>query len=152
MKRLVVYLATLTMLAFAVPGDTVGKDGKGTRELMRQKLKYAQQVLEGIAVKDFDMIEKNGDKLVLVCKESEWKVLQTPQYDAFSNEFRRNVEGLIDAAKDKNIDGAALAYVELTLTCVKCHKHVRETRMGFRDKSRPNPGKDIDFAQVRRGR
>ncbi len=33
-------------------------------------------------------------------------------------------------AKEKNIDGAALAYVEMTLVCVKCHEHVREQKVG----------------------
>jgi hypothetical protein len=42
--------------------------------------------------------------------------------------FRRTADTLSKYAKDKNIDGAALTYVELTLSCVKCHKHVRETR------------------------
>ena len=32
-------------------------------------------------------------------------------------------------AKAKNLDGAALDYMDLTMTCVKCHKYVRETRM-----------------------
>ena len=31
---------------------------------------------------------------------------------------------------DKNLDGAALSYVDMTLMCVKCHQHVRETKMG----------------------
>ena len=35
---------------------------------------------------------------------------------------------LIKNAEDRNLDAAALSYVDLTLTCVKCHKHVREVR------------------------
>ena len=46
-----------------------------------------------------------------------------------SNEFRRAVENLQEKAAQKNLDGAALGYVELTLTCVKCHKYVREAGM-----------------------
>ena len=30
-------------------------------------------------------------------------------------------------AKAKNIDGATLAYVQLTVNCVNCHKYVRES-------------------------
>jgi hypothetical protein len=29
-------------------------------------------------------------------------------------------------AKDKNIDGATLAYLRLTMNCVNCHKYVRQ--------------------------
>ena len=28
----------------------------------------------------------------------------------------------------ENLDACALSYVDMTLTCVKCHKYVRETR------------------------
>jgi hypothetical protein len=38
------------------------------------------------------------------------------------------VDDLIEKAREKNLDGAALSYVEMTLSCVKCHKHVREVR------------------------
>ena len=30
--------------------------------------------------------------------------------------------------KKRNLDAAALNYVDMTLLCVKCHKHVREVR------------------------
>jgi cytochrome c556 len=97
--------------------------------LMHRKLNNAQKVLEGIAMKDFDKINAGGEELIAISKDAEWKVLKTPQYEMSSNEFRRNAEALVQNAKDKNLDAAALSYVEMTLTCVKCHKHVREVRM-----------------------
>ena len=36
---------------------------------------------------------------------------------------------LVENARKKNLDAAALNYVDMTLTCVKCHNHVREIRM-----------------------
>jgi hypothetical protein len=98
-------------------------------KLMQRKLNHSQKVLEGIAVADFKLIEKHAEELLQVSKEAGWKVLNTPAYQVHSNDFRRQAEALIKNAKDKNLDGAALTYVDLTLTCVKCHKHVRETRM-----------------------
>jgi hypothetical protein len=41
----------------------------------------------------------------------------------------RSDKALIKNAEDKNLDAAALSYVDLTLTCVKCHKHLREKGM-----------------------
>src|SRR5262249_49907270 len=96
---------------------------------MRRKLQRAQKVLEGVALKDFEMIAQNAEELVAICKEAQWKVLKPPRYEIYSGDFRRNAEALIANAKDKNLDAAALSYVDLTLTCVKCHKHVREVRM-----------------------
>ncbi len=31
-------------------------------------------------------------------------------------------------AKDKNLDGVTLAYMDLTMSCVRCHQYVRDTR------------------------
>jgi hypothetical protein len=127
---------SLTALALAVilPG-LVGhaEQPKGAKELMQKKLTNSQKVLEGIALNDFDKIGTHAGELIEVSKAAEWKIHKTPQYELYSNEFRRNAETMVKEAKAKNIDGVTLAYVDLTLTCVKCHKHVREVRMGRRD-------------------
>ncbi len=109
-------------------GDDPDKPTKVT-ELMHEKLKYAQNVLEGIALNDFDKIADNADELMNVSKQAEWVVVKTPQYEMFSNQFRRSVESMAKNAKAKNLDGATLDYMDLTMTCVKCHKYVREERM-----------------------
>ena len=41
--------------------------------------------------------------------------------------WRRCVEEFEEARREIGVLGA-LAYVTMTLTCVKCHKHVREKR------------------------
>jgi hypothetical protein len=100
---------------------------------MKRKLQYSQKMLEGIALNDFDMINDNAAGLITISKQAEWMVLKTPAYELNSNEFRRAVSNVVDKAREKNIDGVALAYVEVTLSCVRCHKHVREVRMGLLD-------------------
>jgi hypothetical protein len=56
-------------------------------------------------------------------------VLQTPEYLQQSQDFRRTADAVTEAAKKKNLDGTALAYVELTMKCINCHKYVRGVRM-----------------------
>jgi hypothetical protein len=129
MRYRVALVALLGFLAALSAHD----DSKELRDLMQRKLKASQRVLEGIALNNFEQIAKNGEELILISKDAEWKVLKTPMYELHSNEFRRNAEGLVRAAKDRNLDGAALAYVDLTLNCVKCHRYVREVRMTRRD-------------------
>jgi len=108
-------------------GSEPKKDDR-LHDLMQRKLAVSQKVLEGIALNDFKTISKQADELIDISKQAEWRVLKTPQYELHSNDFRRIAENLGKSARD-NIDGAALNYVELTLTCVKCHTYVRETRM-----------------------
>jgi len=128
----VVLLLTVGFPALSGYGDEK-KSGdeppKKVRDLMRKKLENSQKVLEGIAVNDFKLIAKHADELIDLSKQVEWRVLKTPQYEIHSNQFRRSAETLIKDAKDKNLDAAALTYMEMTLTCVRCHKYVREERM-----------------------
>jgi hypothetical protein len=131
-------IVTIFLLFMGMPGpsgrgdDSDKQDAKGPKrvsELMRKKLENSQKVLEGLATVDYKALSKHADELIDLSKQVEWRVLKTPQYEIHSNEFRRNCENLVKASKDKNVDAAALAYVELTLTCVRCHKYVREERM-----------------------
>ena len=136
LRRSLVILLVLAGFCTAVGrGEDVDKPSK-TAELMRKKLKHAQGVLEGIALNDFDKIADNADQLIIVSHQAEWVVVKTPQYELFSNQFRKSAEGLVKNAKAKNLDGAALDYVDMTMTCVKCHKYVRETRGVRRDDDR----------------
>lgn len=130
MKRTLLVVAGVAFLAgvSVVPG--LGDEAKNkVGALMKRKLEQAQKVLEGVALNDPEKIAKHAEELMLISKQAEWMVLKTPQYELYSNEFRRAAETLIKNAKDKNLDAAALSYVDMTLTCVKCHKHVREVRM-----------------------
>ncbi|OAI55178.1 hypothetical protein AYO44_00245 [Planctomycetaceae bacterium SCGC AG-212-F19] len=126
-----VAVAVLLVAALTICGHAAVQDA--VKALMAKKLENAHKVMDGIALGDFDKIGKHADELIRVSKAVEFRVLKTPQYEVYSNDFRRNAETLGQMATAKNLDGAALAYVELTLSCVKCHKHVREVRMARAD-------------------
>jgi hypothetical protein len=133
MKRKALVLGVVIILAsvpmIGIVGKEPSKKEADVKELMQQKLKHSQKVLEAIAIGNFDGIAKHAEELINLSKEAEWKVIKTPRFETYSNDFQRNAEALVKGAKDKNIDAAALAYVDLTLNCVKCHKYVREVRM-----------------------
>lgn len=97
-----------------------------TAAFMRAKLNHSQNVLEGLAVEDYDLIAKGAQQLALASQASDWQVLQTEDYIRQSSEFRRACDSLGAAAKAKNLDGAALAWMEVTLKCVQCHRYVRD--------------------------
>jgi hypothetical protein len=131
-----IFVALLLTLGVGLSGSggqrkseilAIQEPGK-VKDLMRAKLSHSQKVLEGIATSDFDLIARHADDLIQVSKSLEWHVLKTPRYELHSNEFRGSAETLVQQAKDKNLDGATLTYVDMTLNCVKCHKYVRSTR------------------------
>jgi hypothetical protein len=101
---------------------------------MQRKLEQSQKVLESIALNKLDRVAVHADELAALSRQAQWKVLETPEYQIYSKDFQRAAEQLARNARAKNLDAAALTYVELTLTCVKCHKHVREVRMARLDR------------------
>lgn len=105
------------------------QDQKRTRsEFMRQKLEFSKNLLEGLAIENYEIIEKNAKSLKVLSEAAEWEVPTIPNatdYVAFTTEFQRIADDLAKQAKNKNIDGATLAYVKLTVNCVQCHKFVR---------------------------
>lgn len=132
MVRVRYSLVVLAVLAGIPLMSGHAQDAK-IRELMHKKLTNSQKILEGIALQDFDLIKTGADELTLISKAAEWRVIKSPQYELHSNDFRRSSETLSKMAEGRNIDGAALAYVDMTLSCVKCHKYVREVRMARKD-------------------
>jgi nitrate/TMAO reductase-like tetraheme cytochrome c subunit len=96
-----------------------------TKDAMKRKLVHSQKVLEGVATEKYDEIEKNAAALIRLSQTEAWRAMQTDEYRVFSEEFRRNAMSLQRAAQKKNIDAASLAYVQMTINCVNCHKYVR---------------------------
>lgn len=109
-----------------IAGSKGKVDDEQVRQFMRLKLDHSQKVLEGVVMKDFGLIAKNAQAMALLTEDENWMLLETPEYRAYSDEFKRIANRLTKAAQEKNLDEAALDYVQLTLNCVDCHKHVRE--------------------------
>ena len=110
------------------------------KEAMRQKLVYSQEVMAGITLADYERIAKNAKKLVELSNKTNWYSRQVPEYELFLNEFRRNAQDLVSAGEQKNVDAATLAYVQMTFSCVSCHKFLRmSSGIGTTLDFRPNP-------------
>ncbi|MGQ0636801.1 MAG: hypothetical protein ACT4QC_19500 [Planctomycetaceae bacterium] len=95
------------------------------KAFMRKKLAASQNVLEGLAVEDFDLILQGTKQLKATGAAAEFMAHNDALYAEYAGDFRRVVERMERLAKESKLDGAALAYVDLTLNCVECHKYVR---------------------------
>jgi cytochrome c556 len=102
-------------------------------KFMRAKLQHSQKLIESLAVEDYEAMAKSSQEMSLLTLAEQWQVLQTADYLHESMAFRRSADALNAAAKKKNLDGAALAYVEMTMQCVKCHKMIRHAKMAGLD-------------------
>jgi len=95
------------------------------RAFMRKKLAASQSILEGLAVEDFDLIAEGAKQLKATAGAAEFMAFNDPEYVEHADDFRRIINKLAVAAKEKRLDGATLAFLDITMSCVECHKHVR---------------------------
>ena len=101
------------------------KPDAGAR-LMRAKLASATLILEGMTVEDFDAIEKGALRLQAISALDQWRVSDDEEYVQHSKEFRRIVGTIKTQAQKRNLNGVSLGYVEMTMSCVRCHAFLRE--------------------------
>ena len=119
----VVLAATLT-LSLVVSQDASHPDDYW----MKKKLEYSQAVLQGITMEDFDQVRKAATSMRRLSDiESFARRSDTKAYRAQLAVFERANDQLIAQAQAKDIDQATEAFTQLTVSCVKCHKHLRAT-------------------------
>ena len=128
MKKHLAVVTLLTVVALVLGGQACSQESDNVGAFMRAKLEHSQNVLEGLTTEDFGMISKSASQMEILSQEASWQVLQTPEYRQQSLEFRRAVKALKEQADKESIEGAALAYVDVTMKCVRCHQYVRSVR------------------------
>jgi urease gamma subunit len=121
---------TLTYGQGTPKADPPKKEEAKKLTVMERKLLHSQRILEGLAMNNFEKVAKAADELLECVKDATWRINDTEEYLTFSKIFQRDIEDIKKAVEKKNIDAASLAYGDMTRTCVKCHKYLRETRIG----------------------
>ena len=117
-------IATITLLGVDVAtGQTVGGE-----TIMRQKLTYAQAILEGVTSEDYKKITDSTVPLLALTHRAEWNAIDRYDYLAFSTGFRQSINDLADAARRQSADGVAYSYMQMTMACVSCHRSLRDLR------------------------
>lgn len=116
-------LLLLVALTFSTTGEAQPPE---MDELMQRKLESAQGLLEAVVMADHDAVERFATELIRISETSMWSPWLEPDYGHYAVDFREAAGVVIDNAQDRNVDGVALGYMQLTLNCVQCHKHVRE--------------------------
>ena len=116
--------------AQAEPPKTEGKP-EVTKEKpmsfwMSQKLDYAKQILESLTSGDFDSLAQAAEKMQFVGKIEGFVRNRNPDYATQLRMFELANQELVRQAERRNIEGATLAFNQLTSSCVACHVQIRE--------------------------
>jgi cytochrome c556 len=127
MRVATLLLLIVAALAFCWPSaaDEPAQSAKQV-SLMRQKLAHAEKILEGISVADFQLVARHAGELNELTMPQKSGQPDTTAYKTHLQVFRFATNELERNAAEKNLDAASLAYVQMTLSCVNCHKFLRE--------------------------
>jgi hypothetical protein len=95
---------------------------------MQRKLEYSKNILAGIAAGDFDKIVTSAESMRKLSTVEGFIRGQTPGYRTQLQIFEASADEIIRQGKNDNAEGAALAFTQLTISCVNCHKQLREAK------------------------
>jgi hypothetical protein len=148
MKWCVGLLAVTAMLAGMLWAEDEEQEKPAPSVWMRKKMEYSQKLLEGLAVGDFELLSQQARAMNALNQIEGWVRGKTPDYRTQLRIFRFANEELIRQADEENLDGASLAFVQLTLSCVNCHKLVRgDRRPAGKDAAPAEPAAPADDGQ-----
>jgi hypothetical protein len=123
---MLIVLILVSLSCLVLRGADEPQPEKSASYWMRKKLEYSEKILGGLAAADFDTIGKTARTMNALTHMEKWVRGTTPEYRTQLHLFEHANQQLIRSADKENLDGAALAYVQLTLSCVNCHKVVRD--------------------------
>lgn len=93
---------------------------------MKIKLDLSKDLLAALAQGDFEAIAKNSEAMQGLNIVEYFVRGNKPAYRAHLRVFQLANKDLTEHAKAKNLDGATLAFTQMTISCVNCHKEVRK--------------------------
>ncbi len=95
---------------------------------MQKKLEFSQRILAGLALADFEKIRKNAENMNFIDYFEKWSHAERRDYRQQLEMFEHANQELILQATRKNLEGATLAFNQLTVSCVQCHKIIRDNK------------------------
>ena len=104
------------------------------KKFMRQKLDASNLILEGLCTEDLTMVAEGSEVLMTMGREVQWRVSNDILYNRYSKEFVNAVEELQKEAEDNDMNGTSMAWVNVTMKCLKCHEWVRNAVLADSDK------------------
>jgi hypothetical protein len=95
---------------------------------MHAKQQATHNILTGLTEGNFDKIRKNAEAMSLLDYLEGYARADVPGYKRQLSTFDSANRELIRQAREKNIEGATLAYTQLTISCIRCHQIVRDVK------------------------
>jgi cytochrome c556 len=97
---------------------------------MQDKLLNAQRLLGAVVAADYPAMNRSVDALSRISETeiASWQVGAAPEYRKQAMSFVGAVQGLHEAAAQRDIEAALRQYTALVSSCTRCHAYVRSAR------------------------
>ncbi len=92
---------------------------------MEKKLEYSQEILRGLAIGDTKLVATKAHQLRVLSKVEGWIRKGKPGYKEQLQAFDFANAEIKRHADADNIEGAAMGFQQLTISCVSCHAMIR---------------------------
>ena len=124
MKKSIAVSILLGALAL-LPLSSWAQRAHPTQAFMREKLTYAQGILEGITLAKFNLVLTNATPLRNMNQTNAFVIVGNLEYRQRTTNFFTAVDALIAAAKARDLNGSTEAYLHVAKACVECHETFR---------------------------
>ena len=92
---------------------------------MQQKLKHSQKIFAGMVEGDFFKVEDAARHLKFMSRLENFVKARHKGYRTQLKVFYFANEEILEGAREKNIDRVMLGYNQVAISCVACHKQLR---------------------------
>jgi hypothetical protein len=123
-------IGRLALLLFTLAQTTA--QGPAVDRVMQKKLVVTQKILEAVVTSRWSDLEARSRDLEDLTDDPAWRVLTAPEYATHSNRFRLSVHALHDAAAKRDLEATPKAYINVTLSCIECHRYLARSRIAGR--------------------
>lgn len=124
-------LTTMVAITLAVAGGVLlggssmapqEPSDETSREIMWRKLDLSHNALDALTLEDFEALDAYAEDLERLGTAGFLYILDTEEYRSHAMQFRAAARALKTAAEEQNAEAGALAYMDLTLRCIRCHQ------------------------------
>jgi hypothetical protein len=107
----------------APPPTVLINDDPGLQ--MTAKLIRSTNILEGLVRRDFDAVSRAAQELKRISAATNWPYDNS--FHVLNVEFQQQCDQLDSLARTENYEGIQHTFQNMTMTCIRCHDHVRDT-------------------------
>jgi hypothetical protein len=133
--RLAVAIAVIGIFV-AQPGEARSQDRPAVARAdesspsfwMERKMKLSTDMLAALANGNAEKVAASGKAMRRLNTIEAFSRRRSPGYDAQLEIFSQSLDEIIAQAEKDNLEGAALGFTQLTISCVNCHKRLRESK------------------------